>query len=124
MKIMTKVAVTALITGSVLSLQAYGAPQSTREQCEAQVSESYQNVDEMKFVSKRHFRGGTRIQYAVSNTDAATGYNTVKLAVCWLGDGNYMAESGSVDDALVADVDRQYEYNLDGPLVEFLTPEY
>ena len=122
MKRTSKLALAALIAGSVLSLQALGAEQSTREQCKAQVSDAYQNVDDMKFVSQRQFRDGTRIQYAVSHVDPETGYDNVRLAVCWLGSENYMAESTVMDDSLVAEVEGRYGYDQNGPLVEFLAP--
>jgi hypothetical protein len=75
----------------------------------------------MRFVSKRNFRDGTRIQYAMTNVDEATGYETVKLAVCWLGNENFQASVETPADDLVADTINSNDYGYSGPTVEFLS---
>ncbi len=109
-----------LVTGA-LSLPAMAETGDTRAQCESQVSSFHPDVDDMRFVSKRNFRDGTRIQYAVKNVDEVTGYEKVTLAVCWLGNENFQAGLETPADDLVADTVNSNDYGYSGPTVEFLS---
>lgn len=122
MKAINTALMTAFVTSSLIAIPV-AADGSVREQCETQVSESYRKVEEMKFISQRHFRDGTRIQYAISNHDPSTGYDTVRLAVCWLSDDDFRTASYRTDDALIADIDQSYGYNPNVPEVKFLSPD-
>ena len=99
----------AIYTAVLATVFATGAGIATAggqdmEQCKQQVDSYYGGVQDMKYVGQRRFRDGKEMKFAVSSTDADTGYTSTRIATCWLGAENMQAAVGQNDEPMVADV--------------------
>ena len=105
MKTFTSVALITVFASSAFSLQAAAAADEQQlSQCQEQVVEYYGGVDDVRYVSQRHFRDGTQMKFAVAVEDASTGYTATRLATCWLGSENMQAATDTAAEITVADI--------------------
>lgn len=104
MRTFTSVALITVFASSTLSLQAAAADEQKLAQCQEQVVEYYGGVDDVRYVSQRHFRDGTQMKFAVAVKDSNTGYTSTRLANCWLGSENMQAATNTKVDITVADI--------------------
>jgi hypothetical protein len=118
MKTQGGVLLAAVLMSGVMGAQAFDGSRGDTQECKSQLAKVYGNANDMYYVGERRYMDGTEVKYAVRNTDAATGYSTTRLAVCWLGAENYQAYSGSDEDTMLADVDASAPQALEEPIAK------